>query len=135
MIYKDYLKNKDILKDTYEEYKNESELNKKLAIDIKRGTDPEALMKKLPCIKECVVYADEENTGIYALIYPDSDICARSGAETAGEIKEYIRPQLDAFNSEMPAYKRITDFFITDKEFEKSTTHKIQRFKIAAVNK
>lgn len=95
----------------------------------------EALMKKLPCIKECVVYADEENTGIYALIYPDSDICAGSGAETAGEIKEYIRPQLDAFNSEMPAYKRITDFFITDKEFEKSTTHKIQRFKIAAVNK
>ena len=35
LIYKDYLKNKDILKDTYEEYKNESELNKKLAIDIK----------------------------------------------------------------------------------------------------
>ena len=95
----------------------------------------EALMKKIPCIKECVVYADEENTGIYALIYPDSDICAGSGAETAGEIKEYIRPQLDAFNSEMPAYKRIADFFITDKEFEKSTTHKIQRFKIAAVNK
>ena len=30
-----YLKNKDILKDTYEEYKNESELNKKLAIDIR----------------------------------------------------------------------------------------------------
>ena len=33
--YKDYKKNKDILKDTYEEYKNESELNKKLAIDIR----------------------------------------------------------------------------------------------------
>ena len=32
---KDYLKNKDILKDTYEEYKNENELNKKLAIDIR----------------------------------------------------------------------------------------------------
>lgn len=31
----DYLKNKDILKDTYLEYKNESELNKKLAIDIR----------------------------------------------------------------------------------------------------
>jgi asparagine synthase (glutamine-hydrolysing) len=33
--YKDYLKNKDIVKDTYEEFKNENELNKKLAIDIK----------------------------------------------------------------------------------------------------
>ena len=31
----DYLKNKDILKDTYLEYKDESELNKKLAIDIR----------------------------------------------------------------------------------------------------
>ena len=33
--YKDYLKNKEIVKDTYFEYKDESELNKKLAIDIK----------------------------------------------------------------------------------------------------
>ena len=32
---KNYLKNKDILKDTYNEYKNENELNKKLAIDIR----------------------------------------------------------------------------------------------------
>lgn len=31
----DYLKNKDILRDTYLEYKNENELNKKLAIDIR----------------------------------------------------------------------------------------------------
>ena len=33
--FKDYLKNKDILKDTYIEYKEENELNKKLAIDIR----------------------------------------------------------------------------------------------------
>ncbi len=33
--YKDYLKNKDILSDTYKLYKNENELNKKLAIDIR----------------------------------------------------------------------------------------------------
>ena len=30
-----YLKNQDILKETYEKYKNENEINKKLAIDIK----------------------------------------------------------------------------------------------------
>lgn len=35
LIYKDSLKNKDILKDVFLEYKDESELNKKLAIDIK----------------------------------------------------------------------------------------------------
>ena len=33
--YKDYLKNKDILKDTFKEYENESELNKKQAVDIR----------------------------------------------------------------------------------------------------
>ena len=35
LTFKDYLKNKDILKETYNEYKEESELNKKLAIDIR----------------------------------------------------------------------------------------------------
>ncbi len=33
--FNDYIKNKDILKDTYTEYKEENELNKKLAIDIR----------------------------------------------------------------------------------------------------
>ena len=33
--FNDYLKNNEITKDTYEEHKNDSELNKKLAIDIK----------------------------------------------------------------------------------------------------
>lgn len=35
LSFKDYLKNQDILKDTYLEYQNENELNKKLAIDIR----------------------------------------------------------------------------------------------------
>lgn len=35
LVYKDYLKNKDIVKDVYKEYKDENELNKKLIIDIK----------------------------------------------------------------------------------------------------
>lgn len=35
LVYKDYLKNKDIVKDVYKEYRDENELNKKLIIDIK----------------------------------------------------------------------------------------------------
>ena len=35
LVYKDYLKNKDIVADVYKEYKDENELNKKLIIDIK----------------------------------------------------------------------------------------------------
>ena len=42
-------------------------------------------------------------------------------------------PDFEKFNSEMPGYKKIADFDIADREFEKSTTHKIQRFKIAAI--
>ncbi|MBQ3537084.1 MAG: AMP-binding protein [Clostridia bacterium] len=95
----------------------------------------DALIKKLPFVKECIVYADEGNTGIYAILYPDSDFMSEKGLSGAEEIKEFIKKDMDIFNSEMPSYKRISDFFITDKEFEKSTTHKIQRFKIAAVKK
>ncbi len=95
----------------------------------------DALIRKIPYIKECVVYADEENSGIFAICYLDSDFCAENGIKTTDSAKEYMQNEMDAFNSEMPSYKRITDFFITDKEFEKNTTHKIQRFKIAAVKK
>ena len=35
LVYKDYLKNREIVKNTYLEYSNENDLNKKLAIDIK----------------------------------------------------------------------------------------------------
>ena len=45
-----------------------------------------------------------------------------------------MQNDMDDYNREAPGFKRISDFEITEKEFEKSTTHKIQRFKIAAVN-
>ena len=95
----------------------------------------DALMKKIPYVNECVVYADEENSGIFAICYPDMDFCKEKGFFDTDSIKEFMKADMDAFNSEMPAFKRITDFYITDKEFEKNTTHKIQRFKIAAVKK
>lgn len=94
-----------------------------------------ALMKKLSFISECVVYSDEENSGIFAICYPDMDFFREKGLEDTDCIKEYMKADMDAFNSEMPAFKRINDYYITDREFEKNTTHKIQRFKIAAVNK
>lgn len=95
----------------------------------------DALMKKIPYIRECVVYADKDNTGIYAICYPDSEYFVGKGLENDEDIKKHIQPDIDAFNAQMPSYKRLNGFFITDKEFEKSTTHKIQRFKISAANK
>ncbi|MBQ7637653.1 MAG: AMP-binding protein [Clostridia bacterium] len=94
-----------------------------------------ALKKKIPYIKECVVVADESNTGIYALVYPDPEQMRDLQLETPGEIKAYMENDVQAFNRDMPGFKRIADFEIVSQEFAKNTTHKIQRFKIAAVRK
>ena len=93
----------------------------------------ESLMKHIAYIKECVVYAEENNSEINALCYLDPEYRAANGLDDAQQAKEHMLPDLEKFNSEMPGYKKIADFGIVDKEFEKSTTHKIQRFKIAAI--
>ncbi len=94
----------------------------------------EALMKKVPYIKECVVYAGKEIAGIFAAIYLDEDFRKEHGLKTNEQAKQYMQPDMNSFNSEMPSFKRLTDYEVVDKEFEKSTTHKIQRFKIKKTN-
>ncbi|MBR5428652.1 MAG: hypothetical protein IK118_09915, partial [Clostridia bacterium] len=91
--------------------------------------------KHIPYVKECVVYADEENSEIRAICYLEPEYRASRGLDTAEQAKAHMTPDFEQFNSEMPGYKRIADFEITDTEFEKSTTHKIQRFKIDAIKK
>lgn len=95
----------------------------------------EALMKQIPYIKECVVYAQESNAEINAIVYLDPEYRAAHGLETPEQAKAHMLPDFETFNSGMPGYKKIADFDIADTEFEKSTTHKIQRFKIAAIKK
>lgn len=94
----------------------------------------DSLMNHIEYIKECVVFANDENNGIYAMIYPDPEFLTEKGIGFE-EIKSYMQNDINEFNSLMPGFKRLTDFEIVDKEFEKSTTHKIQRFKIAAIKK
>ena len=93
----------------------------------------ESLMKHIPYIKECVVYADEANSGIHAICYLDPEFRAENGLNAPELAKAFMLEDFEKFNSEMPGYKKIADFEIVDREFEKSTTHKIQRFKIAAI--
>ena len=92
----------------------------------------EALHERMDYIKECVVFADKDNTGIYAIFYLDRDFVRERGLDTLEQQKEFMRADIRKFNSEMPGFKRLTDYEMTDREFEKSTTKKIQRFKIAA---
>lgn len=92
----------------------------------------EALHERIPYIKECVVFADKDNTGIYAIFYLDRDFVREHGLDTLDRQKEFMKDDVRRFNSEMPGFKRLTDYEMTDREFEKSTTKKIQRFKITA---
>ena len=93
----------------------------------------DSLQKHIPYIKECVVYADEQNSGIHAICYLDPEFRAENGLDSPELAKAFMLEDFEKFNSAMPGYKKIADFEIVDREFEKSTTHKIQRFKIAAI--
>lgn len=93
----------------------------------------DALMKRIPYISECVVYADEGNTGIYAIVFLDRSFAEENGLDTPEKQKSFMKKDVDLFNGSVPSFKRIADYDITDREFEKSSSHKIQRFKIAAV--
>ncbi len=95
----------------------------------------EALQKHIPYIKECVVYADEELGGICALIYPDPDFCKEHALTDPEQIKDFMQDDINTFNAEVPSFKRLMDYQISQSEFVKNTTHKIQRFKIAEINK
>jgi len=94
----------------------------------------EALQQHIPYIKECVVYADKEGTGLNAVFYLDREYRAEHGLETAEQAKDHMLADINSFNSVEPGFKRIQNYSISDTEFEKSSTHKIQRFKIAAIN-
>lgn len=95
----------------------------------------EALTRKIPAIKECVVLENSSGSGLYGHIYPDMDYCAAQGLATNEEIRKFLKKDIDAFNRGEPSYKRLSDFEIRDTEFEKNTTHKILRFKVPSTAK
>ncbi len=81
----------------------------------------------IPYVKEAVVYTDDEGLGIYASVYLDPEyIQAKGITDPYG----YLMKDIQAFNRVIPPYKRINDVSISDKEFPKTTTMKIQRFKV-----
>lgn len=87
----------------------------------------EMLSEQIPYLSEVVVYADEENTGIYASCYLDPDYLENNGIDDA---YAYMMNDIQKFNQSVPSFKRIRDILISDEEFEKTTTKKIRRFKV-----
>lgn len=90
----------------------------------------DAMQSAIPYLKEAVVYADDDGTGIYAICYLDPDFCRDNGINDPLYKHDYLMKDIKKLNQKMPSFKRITDVTIAEKEFEKTTTKKIQRFKV-----
>ena len=94
----------------------------------------ELYLNKSDYIKEVIVWGDDnEKQGdvlVNAEIFPDHEYIAEKDEKYSKEqLKELMQEIIFNVNDKMPLYKRIRRFNIRDKEFEKTTTKKIKRFK------
>jgi long-chain acyl-CoA synthetase len=71
-----------------------------------------------------VVYEDDH--AIAAEVYPDEN-----AAGTREEIVRRIKKQVEKLNRSLPNYKHIQKLVFREKEFEKTSTRKIKRYKVA----
>jgi len=74
-----------------------------------------------------VVVRPGSGDNIAALIYPDPDRRAQMDED---RLKSALQEVIDRVNDRLPYYNHVAEFEIRDKEFEKTTTKKIMRFKI-----
>ena len=96
---------------------------------------PEEIENELmttPGILEIVVYEGKSKRGseydaIVAEIFPDADFMKKEGIE---DFKAYVQPFVDAYNKGAVHYKKIAVVKIREEVFPKTSTRKIQRFKI-----
>lgn len=86
-----------------------------------KNVSPEELEVKLideiPYISEVVVY--EEDAALTAEIFPDNEKYPDAG--------KVMQEEINSFNRQMPAYKKISNVKIRKRAFDKTTTMKIKR--------
>lgn len=94
----------------------------------------EFYLQKSEYISESMVWGDETNEdptrrGIYATIRVNKEaIEDKFGADYSKEqVTEFINREVDKANEKLPLFKKITHVIIRDREFNKTTTHKILR--------
>ena len=88
------------------------------------------LVHAVPYIEETVVFADDDNTGIYAICYLNPEFCKNNGLETEEQQYERLIQDVQAYNKKTESYKRLNNVYISMTPFEKTTTHKIKRFTV-----
>ena len=94
----------------------------------------EFYLQKSEYISESMVWGDETNAdptrrGIYATIRVNKEaIEDKFGADySKGQVTEFINREVDKANEKLPLFKKITHVIIREREFNKTTTHKILR--------
>ena len=92
-------------------------------------------LERSSAVAESLVYGGNDKKGrlaVMAKIFPNyEEIKERLGKKevTDEEVEAVIKEAVEAANRAVPTYKRITQFSIRKKEFIKTTTSKIQRFR------
>ncbi len=91
----------------------------------------ESLISHIPGVKESIVWGEDssrESVDIVASILIDREkISKASSNESDLEIANYLQKALKEVNAQMPSYKAIKYFVITEADFAKTTTMKIKR--------
>lgn len=92
----------------------------------------EGLLNDLPYVKETMVYGKKEKNDILlsVQVLVDKDkIKEEKGDISEKQIKDIIWSEIKKINEGLVQYKRIKNLELRDKEFEKTTTMKIKRYK------
>ncbi len=90
----------------------------------------EEYLAPIDIIEECVVMARENEKGeltITAITVPNMALLEGKNDD---EITELIKARIDAVNKKLPTYKQIHRIELRHEPFERTTSKKIQRFKI-----
>lgn len=96
----------------------------------------ETLLYEIPYIKECMVYAKNEDetvkdTKVVASIFLNQEYIDSkhpNGMKTIEEIKDIVWEEVKKINQNLVLEKHIKEISIRTKEFEKTTTMKIKRY-------
>ena len=93
----------------------------------------EFFINKIPYIKESLVYQREQSktdTMLCAKIVYDQEMIEKEfGKKEEKEYQDKIWEQVKEINKQLPIYKHIKKIEITTKEFDKTTTQKVKRYK------